>query len=339
MIGIGLVGFGYWGPNLARNFHSLPQSQLAAICEMNPERAALASQNYPTATVTTDYAAMLDMDEIDAVVIATPVSTHFELTRAALLAGKDVLVEKPFTRTPAEARELIELAEVRARIIAVDHTFLYTGAVQTIKRLVEAGEIGEIVYIDSVRVNLGLFQSDVNVIYDLAPHDLSITQHLLERDPIAVQAVGASLAGNDIENIAYLHLEYEDNLIAHFHVNWLSPVKVRHFLIGGTSKMIVYDDMEPSEKVKVYDKGIVIKEGDVESLYKVYVDYRTGDMVAPKLPFGEALRVEAEHFVDCVETRCRPISDGHMGLSVVRVLEAAQHSIKHHGDRVELSSV
>ncbi len=339
MIGIGLVGFGYWGPNLARNFQSLPQYQLAAICEMNPERAALASQNYPTAAVTTDYAAMLDMDGIDAIVIATPVSTHFELTRAALLAGKDVLVEKPFTRTSAEARELIDLAETRGRIIAVDHTFLYTGAVQTIKRLVEAGELGKIVYIDSVRINLGLFQSDVNVIYDLAPHDLSITQHLLERDPVAVQAVGASHAGNDIENIAYLHLEYEDNLIAHFHVNWLSPVKVRHFLIGGTSKMIVYDDMQPSEKVKVYDKGIVIKEGDVESLYRVYVDYRTGDMVAPKLPFGEALRVEAEHFAECVETRCRPISDGHMGLSVVRVLEAAQRSIKHHGDRVELSSI
>jgi predicted dehydrogenase len=336
-IGVGLVGFGYWGPNLARNFSSQRNCRLTAICETRAERAELAKAQYPEANVTSRYDDLLHDSSIRAVLIATPVSSHFDLAKRALLAGKDVLVEKPLTRTTDEAETLIRVASDCERILAVDHTFLFTGAVQKIKEIVASGALGGILYFDSVRINLGLFQHDVNVLYDLAPHDISILNFLIDQDPIAVQAVGSSHI-NDIENVAYLHLEYPEGLIAHFHLNWLAPVKIRRTLIGGTRKMIVYDDMEPSEKVKVYDKSVAIRDGDVDSLYKVIVDYRTGDMLAPKLVHREALAAEAEHFVACVRDRRPPLVDGRAGWRVVRILEAAQRSIRNAGKRIALET-
>lgn len=338
MIGVGLVGYGYWGPNLARNFAAQPDCVLAAICEKNPVRAELARRHFPAARVSAEVQPLLADPSIQAMLIAVPVSAHFELARQALEAGKDVLVEKPLTASVAEARELIKLAERRGRLLAVDHTFLFTGAVQKIKQLVASDALGKIIYIDSVRINLGLFQHDVNVIYDLAPHDLAIVSHLVGVEPLSVQAVGKSHGGDSLESIAYVHLEFPDDLIAHFHFNWLAPVKIRRTVIGGTRQMIVYDDMEPSEKVKVYDKGVVITQGDIDSIYKVIVDYRTGDMVAPKLSPHEALAAEARHFLDCVRTRSQPLADGRAGLRVVRLLEAAQASLRGQGRRVMLES-
>jgi len=333
---VALVGFGYWGPNLARNFSALPNCRVSAICEKDAARRQRAAAQYPQARVTGEYDSVLADPSIQAILIATPVSAHFELARSALLAGKDVLVEKPLTSSSAQAQELVDVAASHGRILAVDHTFLFTGAVQKIKSIIEAGELGDILYMDSVRINLGLFQHDVNVIWDLAPHDLSVMAYLIAQDPIAVSAAGSSHAGNGVENIAYLHVEFGNGLIAHFHLNWLAPVKIRRMLIGGTRKMISYDDMEPSEKVKVYDKGIVVNEGDIDSLRKIIVDYRTGDMVAPKLAHREALAAEAAHFIDCVRSRRTPIADGRSGLYVVRILEAAQESIQDGGRRVVL---
>ena len=338
MIGVGLVGYGYWGPNLARNFSARADCEIMAICDTDRGRAETARKLYPRALVTDRFAELLDHRGIDAVLIATPVSSHFELARAALRAGKDVLVEKPLSGTVEEARELVEIAAQNSRIIAVDHTFLFTGAVQKIKEIVDSGELGEILYVDSVRINLGLFQNDVNVLYDLAPHDLTIMSYLISESPIAVSALGKSHTVNNIENVAYLHFEFASGLIAHFHLNWLAPVKIRRTLIGGTKKMIVYDDMEPSEKVKIYDKGIVMKGGDKESVYKVFVDYRVGDMVAPKLATREALAVEADEFIACIASRRRPVSDGEFGLKITRLLEAAQTSLNNGGQRVALEA-
>ncbi len=336
-IGIGLVGYGYWGPNLARNFSSLGGCRLAAICDLNEKRRAAAQAAYPATRVTADYQALLADPEIQAVVIATPVSHHFSLAMAALCAGKDVLVEKPFTQTSEQGRKLVAEAERLGRIIAVDHTFLFTGAVQKIKELVDRHELGDLLYFDSVRINLGLFQEDVNVIYDLAPHDLSILMHLVGTDPVAVRAMGSRHGNHHLESLAYLHLEYADGFVAHFHFSWLAPVKIRKTIIAGTKQMIVYDDLNQTEKVKVYDKGIVVNPSP-ESLNKIKVDYRTGDMLAPKLLHREALQAEAEHFIDCVRTRKRPLADGLAGLQVVRVLEASERSLLAGGERILLES-
>ncbi len=317
----------------------LAQPRLPAHRHLRQQRPRLesAARLYPGCQVTANYEDLLGNPQIDAVAVATPASTHFALARAALLAGKDVLVEKPMTGTVAEAEMLIEIARSRQRLLAVDHTFVYTDAVRKIRELIDAGEIGDLLYIDSVRTNLGLFQRDHNVLFDLAPHEFSIVHHLVGRAPTAVQALGACHAGNGIENLAYVHLEFDDNLIAHFHLNWLAPVKIRQTIIAGSRKMIVYDDMERSEKVKVYDKGIALNPADgVNALYKAYINYRTGDMVAPHLPNQEALAVELADFVDCVRTRRAPLADGAAGLHVVRLLEAAQASLKNHGQRIEL---
>ena len=335
--GIGIVGFGYWGPNLARNFAALDDCRLAAVCEIRPELAKRAAEYYPSAKVTGDYDELLMDDGVDAVVISTPVSTHYDLAMKALRAGKDVLAGKPLTRTSTEARELIDTASDHGRVLAVDHTFLYTPAVRKIKKIMDSGELGQIAYMDSVRVNLGMFQQDVNVIYDLAPHDISIACYLLDEDPYTVRAVGATYSGRDVEYLAYIHLEYSEGLTAHFHLNWLSPIKIRRTLIAGRNRMIVYDDMETSEKVKIYDRGITIADDDLDSLYKTYVDYRTGDMIAPKLDTTEALAAEAAHFAECMDTRRNPLTDGEAGLRVVRIIEAAQASIDRGGEKMELA--
>jgi predicted dehydrogenase len=337
-VGVGLVGYGYWGPNLARNFSQQPGCKLLCVCEQRKDRAELAARTYPGAKVVQDYEALLGHKGIDVVLIATPVSAHFPLAKAALLAGKDVLIEKPLTSTVAEAEELIRISKEQQRILGVDHTFLYTGAVQKIKEVIDKGELGEILYIDSVRINLGLFQPDVNVIFDLAPHDLSIMGYLLNKEPSMVQAMGARHASVAQEHMAYLHLEFDDGPIAHFHLSWLSPVKIRRTVIGGTEKMIVYDDLESSEKVKIYDKGIVVTAHDVDAIYKTRIDYRTGDMVAPKLTHQEALSSEAEHFLACVRQRTAPISDGPAGLKVVRIIEAAQRSMQNGGSPIRLEA-
>jgi predicted dehydrogenase len=291
---------------------------------------------YPTVKTTTDCRDLITDPTIDAVAIATPVSTHFELAMMALDAGKHVLVEKPLTTTVEQGERLLEQAARRKRVLMVDHTFVYTGAVKKIRELVSSGRLGDLYYYDSVRVNLGIFQHDVNVLWDLAVHDLSIMDYVLDaRSPYAVSATGmAHVSGQPID-VAYLTCFFEDRLIAHFHVNWLSPVKVRRTLIGGANEMIVYDDLEPSEKIKIYDKGIIVNN-DPETRYQLLVGYRGGDMHAPRLDPTEALRAEAGHFASCIESGRQPITDGAAGLRVVRILEAANRSLAECGRPIEL---
>jgi predicted dehydrogenase len=335
MIRVGIVGYGYWGPNLVRNFSEAPNTTVTAVSDMRPDRLALVERRYPGVQTTTSTEDLLANPAVDAVAISTPVSTHFELGMQALRAGKHVLLEKPMTTTSEESMALIEEAERRGLVLMVDHTFVYTGAVRKIRDLVGSGRLGEPYYYDSVRVNLGLFQHDVDVIWDLAVHDLAIMDYVLDSHPSAIAATGMSHVAGKPENIAYLTAFFKENLIAHINVNWLSPVKVRRTLIGGSKQMIVYDDMEPSEKVKVYDKGITVTNGP-ESVYKMLIGYRTGDMYAPQLDVLEALRVEAQHFGDCIENGKRPLTDGYAGLRVVRMLEAATRSMKKQGALVEL---
>ncbi|SRR5579883_1454386 len=339
-INIGVIGYGYWGPNLVRNFAEIPEAQVKTISDFKPELLAKAQARYPTVQVTTNCRDIFTDPKIDAVAIATPVSTHFDLALAALQAGKHVMVEKPMTVSSEQAMRLIEEAERRNLVLMVDHTFVYTGAVRKIRDLVATNVIGDIYYYDSVRVNLGLFQHDVNVIWDLAVHDLSIMNYVLPFQPCAVSATGMSHIPGQPENIAYLTLFFEGNLIAHIHVNWLAPVKVRRTLIGGSQRMIVYNDLEPSEKVKIYDKGITINGNhSAEKVYQMLIGYRAGDMWSPHLNMTEALRTEGLHFIDCVKKGDRPITDGEAGLRVVRILEAATESIRKQGRLIELDKI
>jgi len=337
-INIGVIGYGYWGPNLVRSFTEVSGSKVVAVCDFNVERLAKVESRYPAIKVTTNTQALFADPTIDAIAIATPVSTHFDLALAALQAGKHVLVEKPMTVNSQQAITLIEEAKRRNLVLMVDHTFVYTGAVRKMRELVANKTVGDIYYYDSVRVNLGLFQHDVNVLWDLAVHDLSIMDYVLQLEPYAVSATGISHVPGEPENIAYLTLFFENNLIAHIHVNWLAPVKVRRTLLGGSQKMICYDELEPSEKVKVYDKGITVN-GNSEKLYQILVGYRTGDMWAPKLDTTEALQTEALHFIHCIQQGDRPMTDGEAGLRVVKILEAATQSMKKQGGLVELKTV
>lgn len=337
MVRIGVVGYGYWGPNVVRNFAETPGAQVVAVSDRRGERLQLALARHPGVKVSEDHRELVDDPGIDAVAIATPVSTHFEIAMRALRAGKHVLVEKPIAASADEAQRLVEAADAAGRTLMVDHTFVYTGAVRKIRELVDDGSLGDLYYYDSARVNLGLFQHDVNVLWDLAVHDLSIMDHVLPYRPVAVSATGLNHVTGGKENIAFLTLFFDAPLIAHMHVNWLAPVKVRRTLIGASRKMIVYDDMEQSEKIKVYDKGITVNQQlNRERLYDLLVGYRMGDMVAPHLDITEALRVEAAHFVACVETGQRPMTGGDAGLRVVRVLEAASQSMRMRGQPVEL---
>lgn len=337
-VNIGVIGYGYWGPNLVRNFSEIPGARVKMVSDFKPELLAKAQARYPTIEVTTNCQDIFSDPGIDAVAIATPVSTHFDLALSALKAGKHVMVEKPMTVTTEQSLRLIDEAERRDRVLMVDHTFVYTGAVRKMHELVTSGELGKIYYYDSVRVNLGLFQHDINVLWDLAVHDLSIMDYVLQAQPYAVSATGVSHVPGGLENIAYLTLFFADNLIAHIHVNWLAPVKIRRTLIGGSQKMVVFDDLEPSEKVKVYNKGITIN-GNPESVYQTLVGYRTGDMWAPQLDMTEALRTEGELFIRCIQQGERPITDGEAGLRVVKILEAATQSMKKQGQLVELEEV
>jgi predicted dehydrogenase len=329
-----VVGLGYWGPNLVRNFISNEHIEGVVCCDVSEKRLEVARKRFPSVEVTTSFDDVLRRSDVEAVVLATPVSTHYALAMKALEAGKHVLVEKPMTESSEEAYRLAERAEERGLTLMVDHTFVYTGAVRKVKEIIQRGALGEVMYFDSVRVNLGLFQHDTNVIWDLAPHDLSIMDYLIGKEPIAVSADGASHF-NDVEDIAYLTVRYSNQLIAHFHVNWLSPVKVRRILIGGSKLMVVYDDMEPSEKVKVYDKGVDIKGR--ESIYRTLVQYRTGDMYAPRIDLTEALTLVVEEFLDSINMKKRPLTDGLTGARIVRILEAASLSLREQGRLVEIT--
>jgi predicted dehydrogenase len=335
MINIGVVGYGYWGPNLVRNFTAAEDAKVHTVVDRDKNRLRVAKIRNPSIEVATDFNDILVNTEIDAVAVATPVSSHYELAMQALRAGKHVFVEKPFTQTSAQARTLINEAEKRGLVLHVDHTFIYTGAVRKIRELVETGELGQVFYWDSVRVNLGLFQPDVCVIWDLAVHDLAILDYIFPATPVAVSATGASHIPSKPADVAYVTLFYEHDAIAHLHLNWLSPVKVRRSLIGGSRKMVLYDDVEPSEKIKVYDKGITLHTSK-EELYNALVDYRMGDMYAPHLDGTEALSLEAQHFAHCIAHGERPLTDGYSGLRVVRILEAATRSRENRGAPVEL---
>ncbi|MCR4293543.1 MAG: Gfo/Idh/MocA family oxidoreductase [Candidatus Kuenenia sp.] len=330
-----VVGLGYWGPNLARNISSCNETDLFYLCDSNPARLKKIGAMYPAAKLTQSLTEIINDDEVEAVAIATPVDTHFELARACIERKKHVLLEKPMTRTVSEAEILIELAEKHGVVLMVDHTFNYTSGVKKIKEIVSSGALGDILYWDSVRINLGLFQHDVNVVWDLAPHDLSIMDYVIDARPVSVQTVGLAHYSDKIENIAYMTLRFDRGMIAHFHFNWLAPVKIRTTLIGGSKKMIVYNDMEPSEKLKVYDKGVDVAASK-DGVYKALVQYRTGDMYAPQLENVEALNVEIEHLADVVRNKVRPVSGADSGLRVVRMLEAAQKSIEQGGKEILL---
>jgi predicted dehydrogenase len=335
-VNVGVIGYGYWGPNLVRNLFEVADTRVIAVSDLREDRLRQVTSRYPSLIVTTDYRDLLDNPQIDAIAIATPVSTHFDLALQALRSGKHVFVEKPMTSTSEQALRLIVEAEGRNLTLMVDHTFVYTGAVRKIKEVIVSGRLGDIYYYDSTRINLGLFQRDVDVIWDLAVHDLAIMNYILPRTPCAITATGINHVSGGTENLAYITMFFEDNLIAHLNVNWLSPVKMRRTLIGGSRQMIVYDDMEPSEKVKIYDKGITVSDTP-DSLYRALIGYRCGDMCAPQLEVVEALKIEIQHFAECIRTGAKPLTDGYAGLEVVRVLESASISMKHRGRLVQLA--
>lgn len=336
MISLGVIGYGYWGPNLARNAAEASGTQLAAIADFSAQALARAQKRYPGIKLYTHWNDLVADPEVDAVMIATPVSTHFEIALAALQAGKHVFVEKPMTRTAREARILIAEAARRNLVLMVDHTFVYTPAVTKIRELIDTGALGDIYYYDSTRVNLGLFQSDVNVMWDLAVHDFSILEYLLRQQPSAISASGTCHIPGRPENIAHVTLFYESGTVAHLNVNWLAPAKIRQTLIGGSKSMIVYDDLEPSEKIKIYNRGVDLEGHDPPSDQQLRVSYRMGDMLAPNLSVREALLTEIEHFADCIANGARPITSGESGLGVVEMLEAATLSMQRRGSPIEL---
>jgi predicted dehydrogenase len=337
MIRVAVIGAGYWGPNLIRNFSACPETKLMAVCDKDSSRLEKVLATYPEVHSIENVEDVLARDDIDAVAIATPVGTHAPLALAALRAGKHVLVEKPMASCSRDAEAMIIAAKEAGRVLMVDHTFIYSGPVRKIKEIIDSGDLGDIFYVDSVRINLGLFQHDVNVVWDLAPHDLSIMDYLIGRLPKSLSAFGTCHADNDggIEDVAYLNLDFGSGLMASFHVNWLSPVKIRHFLVGGSRKGLVYNDLSPDEKIKIYDRGITVSQ-DAEARHRMLIDYRTGDVWSPQIANKEPLQTMVSHFAACIRDGMNPLTDGEAGLRVVRILEAAQRSIKAQGGRITL---
>ncbi|MGA9673464.1 MAG: Gfo/Idh/MocA family oxidoreductase [Terracidiphilus sp.] len=333
MVTFGVIGYGYWGPNVVRNLAGLEGSRVLAIAEINPAARQRAQKAYPGIKVASDASDVIKSSEIDAIAIVSPVWTHYELAKAALENGKHVFVEKPFTSNTAQGEELINIAQQKNLRIMVDHTFLFTGAVKKIGQLLDEGSLGKLYYYDSTRVNLGLFQHDINVLWDLAPHDLSIMDYLMKRSPEAIVATGQSHL-NGHEDVAFMTLYFPEQVIAHINVNWLSPVKVRTTLIGGEKRMLVWNDLEADEKIKVYDKGVDIASR--EGVYELLVNYRSGDMWSPQLEQVEALHKELTYFVDCISSGREPFNDGSAGLRVVTMLEAATESMSKRGSLVYL---
>jgi predicted dehydrogenase len=334
MIGVAVVGCGYWGPNLARNFSALPGSEVRAICDLDPSRVERLRHFYPAVRGTTEFQDLLEASDVDALAICTPVQTHHPLAAAALEAGKHVLVEKPLTHSVATARKLVERARELGLTLQVDHTYVYSGAVQKLRSIIDDGMIGDLLYFDSVRINLGLFQDDVSVVWDLAPHDLSVLSYLVDRTPVSVSAIGRTHFSS-VETQAYLTLQFDDSLIAHLHVNWLAPVKIRSTVIGGSKRMIVYDDLAPSEKIRIYDKGVTVK-ADAGRREEAMIDYRVGDMYAPYIDKTEPLARVCSDFLEAIATGKPPLTDGRSGIEVVRIVEAAEASMRKNGEWVEL---
>jgi predicted dehydrogenase len=334
MTNIGVIGFGYWGPNVARNFNNCGGAKLVTICDLNETRLKLAKSTFPFVKVTPNPDELLNSDDIQALAIVTPVFAHYELAKAALESGKHIFVGKPFTLNAGQAEELINLALRKNLKIMVDHTFLFTGAVRKIREIIASGELGSLFFYDSTRINLGLFQHDINVVWDLAPHDFSIMNYLLDRCPVAISAQGADHFGTGIEDMAYIAAHFDDGFIGHFHCNWLSPVKIRTTLISGDKKMLVWDDLESDEKIKIYDRGVEFKNGD--GIDKLLVSYRSGDMSSPRIPNTEALQLEAQYFLECIEKNIEPFNNGEAGLKVVRMLEATDKSLKNGGEKIRL---
>jgi len=334
--GVAVIGYGYWGPNLVRNFANTEAARVVSVSDLDPQKLAVVKRRHVDVGVTTEFRELLGDSRIDAIAIATPVHTHYELALAALVAGKHVLIEKPLAQTSEQARYLIEEAARRNLILMVDHTFLYTPAVQKIRELIRDGVLGDIYYYNGIRASLGLFQNDVNVVWDLAVHDISIIQYIFDEDPVTVSATAASHVPGSPENMAQITLFFRSSCVAQISVNWLSPVKVRQTFIGGSRRMIMYDDLEPTEKIKVYDKGITVN-GSPEKAHQLRIGYRAGDMWAPHLPAKEALQTEAEHFVDCIRRAASPITSGLTGLRVVEILEAASASIAAQGSPVNIA--
>jgi len=334
MINIGIIGYGYWGPNVARNFNSCDGAALIGICDLSEKRLNIAKLLYPFVKTFSDPKDLINSKDIDVVAVVTPVYSHYELAKMALEQGKHIFVEKPFTSNVAQGEELIELAKKKGLKIMVDHTFLFTGAVRKMHEIIDSGELGSLFFYDSVRVNLGLFQHDINVIWDLAPHDFSIMNYLIDKEPASVSAFGTEHFGLGMEEVAYIAVHFNDGFIAHFHCNWLSPVKVRRTLISGDRKMLIWDDLSSDEKIKIYDRGVELKNS--EGIHKLLVSYRSGDMYVPKVDDTEALKLEVEYFVTCIEKNKRPFNDGEAGLKVVKMLEAADKSLKNNNEKIKL---
>ena len=334
-MGIGVIGYGYWGPNLVRNFVSDTGARVVAVCDRAPQRLAEVGRLYPAVATTTEPQDLFRNRDVDAIAIATPVATHFDLALEALRAGKHVLVEKPIASTSDQASRLIDEAARRKLVLLVDHTFVFTGAVNKIRDVMRDESFGKLQYYDSTRVNLGLFQHDVNVMWDLAVHDLSIMDYVIDIAPVAVSATGLSHVPGQPANLAFLTLFFDDDIIAHINVNWLSPVKIRRTLVGGSKRMIVYDDLETSEKVKIYDKGITVTETP-DDVRKLLISYRTGDLWSPKVNETEALRLEVAHFRACVEKGEKPLTPGERGLAIVKMLEAADESMRRRGEAIRI---
>jgi predicted dehydrogenase len=331
---IGIIGYGYWGPNLVRNFSGLSEATVKYVADARIERLNMVKKAYPSINVTTNIDDIFSDQDLHAVVIATPVFTHFDLAKKALEMGKHVLLEKPMTSTVKEAEELMELAAKKGLLLMVDHTFLYTGAIKKMKQIIDDGSMGNLQYFDSSRINLGLFQPDVNVLWDLAPHDISMLLHLIGHKPMSVNATGVSHTKNGIENVAYLTVNFNEDFIAHFSCSWTSPVKLRTLLIGGDKKMMLFNDLEPTEKIRIYDTGYAYKTD--EDKKRLLVDYRTGDIYIPKVEATEALSGMARDFVQSVIENREPVSHARLGLDVIKILEASQHSIKNNGKEIKL---
>lgn len=334
IIQVGVVGYGYWGPNIVRNLQTIEGARLAALCDKKDKIIKNIRQRFEGVDVVADYRRITESSAIDAVAVTTPVSSHYEIAKSALSHGKHVFIEKPFTANTRQAEELMRLARKKRLQIMVDHTFIFTGAVQKIKELTDRNALGDLYYYDSTRVNLGLFRHDINVIWDLIPHDLSIMDYVVKSRPVAISAQGADHFGSGQENIAYVTVYFNTNTIAHFNVNWLSPVKVRSTLIGGSEKMLVWNDLDADENIKLYDRGVNIR--GQEGIYKLLVDYRSGDMWAPKIDHTEALKLELEHFIAGIRRGRVFINDAEAGVRVVKMLEATDRSLKQNGRLIKL---
>jgi predicted dehydrogenase len=336
MVNVAIVGCGYWGPNLIRNFVTCPETKVRWICDVDEKQLRSVTRPYPGIKTTLNINDIVEDQEVHGIAIATPVRSHYGIAKLCLENGKHILIEKPMASSVKQAWELINIAKKNNLQIMCDHTYCYTGTVRKMKEIIDSGDIGTPLYYDSVRINLGLFQHDINVVWDLAPHDLSIMGYLFNQQPVMVSAHGISHAGNDIENIAYVSLRYVDNFIGHLHLNWLSPVKIRKTIIGGSDKMLVFNDLDADEKIKIYNKGIIVKQLDQEKKRNLMVSYRSGDMFAPKVDLTEALSYVVKEFADCIIENRKPLTDGEAGLKVVSILEACEHSIRAGGANVKI---